>query len=121
MISSPDLSPLTSKYTLLFSRVVAVHVAYNDCQRELLWFGRLTTHLPDILDRLSDVPYNPDRLELHLHAVQVALDYELTPPLTVQNKQNLPTWLVSMQLCQNTIDSILTVGDKAKGLAAVVL
>ena len=121
MIDTPDLSPHVSKHTTLFSRVVAVHVAYQDCQRELLWFGRLTTHLPGILVKLSDVPHNPDRLELHLHAVQVALDNELTPPLTVQNKQNFPVWLVWMQLCQNAIDSILTLGHETKGLAATVL
>ena len=121
MIDTPDLSPHVSKHTALFSRVVAVHVAYQDCRRELLWFGRLTTHLPGILVKLSDVPHNPDRLELHLHAVQVALDNELTPPLSVQNKQNLPVWLVWMQLCQNAIDSILTLGHETKGLAATVL
>ena len=121
MIDTPDLSPHVSKHTTLFSRVVAVHVAYQDCQRELLWFGRLTTHLPGILVKLSDVPHNPNRLELHLHAVQVALDNDLTPPLSVQNKQNLHVWLVWMQLCQNAIDSILTLGHETKGLAATVL
>ena len=121
MIDTPDLSLHVSKHTALFSRVVAVHVAYQDCQRELFWFGRLTTHLPGILVILSDVPHNPDKLELHLHAVQVALDNELTPPLTMQNKQNLPVWLVWMQLCQNAIDSILTLGHEIKGLAATML
>ena len=70
---------------------------------------------------LNDVPHNPDRIELHLQAVQVVLDDNLTPPLEASDREHLPQWLVWMQLCQNAIDSILTLRKETEGLAAAVL
>ena len=121
MISSPDLSLPLAKCPPLLSRIAAVHVAYHHCQRELLWFGRLTAQLPGVLMRLNDVLHNPDRMELHLQAVKVVLEDNLTPPLAASDREHLPQWLVWMQLCQNAIDSILTLRKETEGLAATVL
>ena len=121
MISSPELSISLAKCPPLLSRIAAVHVAYHHCQRELLWFGCLTAQLPGVLMMLQDVPHNPDRMELQLHAVQVVLDDNLTPPLEASDREHLPQWLVWMQLCQNAIDSILMLRKETEGLAAAVL
>ena len=114
IITSPDLSPPNSPHPPLLSRVAAVHTAYQHYQRELLWFGCFTSHLPGVLILLQDITHNPDRLELHLQAVRMVLDDDLIPPLTAKTKKNLPRWLVWMQLCQNAIDSILTLGQETE-------
>ena len=120
MINSPDLSLPMPKCPLLFSRIAAVHVAYYQCQRELLWFGRLTAQLPGVLMMLPDVTHNPEKMELHLHAVRVALDDNLTPPLEASEKEHLPQWLVWMQLCQSATDSILTLRQDTDGICREV-
>ena len=114
IITSPDLSPPNSPHPPLLSRVAAVHTAYHHYQRELLWFGCLTSHLPGVLILLQGITHNPDRLELHLQAVRMVLEDDLIPPLTAKTKKNLPQWLVWMQLCQNAIDSILTLGQETE-------
>ena len=63
---------------------------------------------------LQDITHNPDRLELHLQAVRMVLDDDLIPPLTAKTKKHLSQWLVWMQLCQNAIDSILTLGQETE-------
>ena len=117
IITSPDLSPPNSPHPPLLSRVAAVHTAYQHYQRELLWFGSLTSHLPGVLISLQDITHNPDKLELHLQAVQMVLENELIPPLTAKNKKHLPQWLMWMQLCQNAIESIITLGRESEGRA----
>ena len=96
IITSPDLSPPNSPHPPLLSSVAAVHTAYNHYQRELLWFGCLTSHLPGVVILLRNITHNPDRLELHLQAVHKVLDKDLVPPLDVKH---LPQSL-EMQLCQ---------------------
>ena len=71
--------------------------------------------------KLQTVTHSLDRMELHLHAVNVALKDDLIPPLSMENKMHLPQWLTLMQLCQNVIDSILTLGQEMEGLAADLL
>ena len=71
--------------------------------------------------KLQTVTHSPDRMELHLHAVKEALKDDLIPPLSMENKMHLPQWLTLMQLCQNVIDSILTLGKEMEGLAADLL
>ena len=109
MIRSFDLH--TSKHAPLLCHVTAIHVVYHSCQRELLSFGRLTSLLPGVVVKLHEVPPNPDRLELHLHAVRVVLDDILTPPFNLKDRKHLSKWLVWMQLCQNPIESIITLGQ----------
>ena len=70
--------------------------------------------------KLHQVQHNPDRLELHLQAVRELLDNNLTPPLGFKDKKHLSKWLVWMQLCQNTIESIITLGQDTNELAAAV-
>ena len=120
MISSYDLSFHTSKHAPLLCHVTAVHMAYHNCQRELLSFGRLTAQLPGVVVKLHKVKHNPDRLELHLHAVRVVLDDNLTPPLNLKVRKHLSKWLVWMQRCQNAIESIVTLGQDTNELAAAV-
>ena len=71
--------------------------------------------------KLQTVTHSPDRMELHLHAVNEALKDDLIPPLSMENKMHLPQWLTLMQLCQNVIDSILTLGQEMEGLTADLL
>ena len=121
IITSPDLSPPNSPHPPLLSRVAAVHTAYQHYQKELLWFGRLTAYFPGILLRLNDVIHNPNRFELHLEAVNKALDDNLLiPPLSAENRKNLPKWLGRIHLCQNVISSIITIGQETEQLVAVV-
>ena len=120
MISSYDLSPHTAHHATLLCHVTAVHVAYHNCQTELLSFGRLTALLPGVVVKLREVKHNPDRLELHLHAVREVLDDNLTPPLNLKDRKHLSKWLVWMQLCQNAIESIITLGQDTNKLAAAM-
>ena len=71
--------------------------------------------------KLQAITHSPDRMELHLHAVKGVLEDDLVPPLSMKNKMHLPQWLTLMQLCQNVIDSILTLGQEMEGLAADLL
>ena len=53
--------------------------------------------------------YN-QHMELHLHAVKVALEH-LTIPLEKENRKYIQSRLIKIQLCQNAIDSILTLSQ----------
>ena len=117
IITSPDLSPPNSPHPPLLSCLAAVHTAYHHYQRELLWFGSLTSHLPGVLISLQDITHNPDKLELHLQAVHMVLEKDLIPPpLSTEDRENLAKWLDLMQLCQNAIDSILMLGRESEEL-----
>ena len=118
IISSFDLH--ASRHAPLLCHVTAVHVAYHNCQRELLRFGCLTAQLPGVVVKLTKVTHNPDRLVLHLQALGVVLDDNLTPPLDLKDRKHLSKWLVWMQLCQNAIESIITLGQDTNELTAVV-
>ena len=49
-------------------------------------------------------------MELHLYAVKVALE-DLTIPLEKEKRKYIQPRLIKIQLCQNAIDSILTLGQ----------
>lgn len=110
VISGPDLSPKAKFLTqpLLLSRVAAVHVVFYENHKELLLFGQLISHMPGTLIKLQDINHSEKRLDIHIHAVVIAIKESLKPPLTSSDKNYLPQWLVRMQLSQNVIDSILT-------------
>lgn len=120
IISSYDLSPHTSTHAPLLCHVAAVHLAYHNCQGELLSFGRLTAQLPGVVVKLKEVKHNPDKLELHLRALKVVLDDNLTPPLNLKDRKHLSKWLVWMQLCQNAVESITTLGKDTNELTVAV-
>ena len=71
--------------------------------------------------KLQTITHSPDKMELHLHAVKEALKDDLVPPLSIEIRMHLPQWLTLMQLCQNVIDSILTLAQEMEGLAADLL
>ena len=52
-------------------------------------------------------------MELQLHAVKVALEH-LTLPLDKDVRKHIPSKLIKIQLCQNAIDSILTLSQGNK-------
>lgn len=110
VISGPDLSPKAkfSTQPLLLSRVAAVHVVFYENHRELLLFGQLNSHMPGTLIKLQGRNHSEKRLDIHIHAVAVAIKDSLMPPLTSSDRNYLPQWLMRMQLSQNVIDSILT-------------
>ena len=51
IIAGPDL---TTGSPSLLSRLVAVHVAYQDSKKEIMWFGQITSHIPGILTQLGN-------------------------------------------------------------------
>ena len=48
-----------------------------------------------------------EQFELHLYAVKVALEDHLLIPLDKKERHNIPSKLLKIQRCQNSIDSIL--------------
>ena len=50
---------------------------------------------------------------LPLHAVGVAISSELALPLKPEEREYIPQRLIKLQLCQNAIDSIITIGSTA--------
>ena len=96
-----------------------------------MWFGQLTTHIPGILVHLKNgilylfilsliftfplavEVHSSQYFELPLHAVGVAIKSELALPLKPEDKEYLPQRLVKLQLCQNAIDSIISIGSTA--------
>ena len=50
---------------------------------------------------------NHEQFELHLYAVKVALENHLLIPLDKKERHNIPSKLLKIQRCQNSIDSIL--------------
>ena len=110
IVSGPDLSPKlpTHAQPNLLSCVAAVHVVFFEYQRELLLFGQLVSHMPGILVHLQDRSHSENALEIHLHAVGIAIKESLKPPLTTKDKNYIPQWLVRIQLSQGVIDSILS-------------
>ena len=50
-------------------------------------------------------------MELPLHAVSFAIKSELSLPLKPEDREYIPQRLVKLQLCQNAIDSIITIGS----------
>ena len=94
-----------------------------------MWFGQLTTHIPGILVHLKNgilylfilsliftfpiavEVHSSQYFELPLHAVGVAIKSELALPLKPEDKEYLPQRLVKLQLCQNAIDSIISIGS----------
>lgn len=83
-------------------------------------FGCLTALLPGVVVKLKEVTHNPNKLELHLHALGVVLDGNLTPPLDFEDRKHLSKWLVWMQLCQNAIESIVTLGQDTNDISPAV-
>ena len=47
-------------------------------------------------------------MDIHLHAVQFALE-DLELPLDEDNREHFPQRLLRLQLCQNTINSIVEI------------
>ena len=47
-------------------------------------------------------------MDIHLHAVQFALE-DLELPLDKDNREHFPQRLLRLQLCQNTINSIIEI------------
>ena len=103
----PVILDLTSPSPSLLSRVGAVHVAYYHYQQEIMWFGQLTSCMPGILATLSSSSSNERELCLHLNAVTEVVG-DLSPPLDKDQSRQLLKWLSKLRLCQNAIDSILS-------------
>ena len=95
-----------------------------------MWFGQLTTHIPGILVQLDKTigyynhnnllilhfvfieEYSSQYMELPLYAVKVAInENNLALPLDPEKRDCVPQRLVKLQLCQNSIESILTLGE----------
>ena len=62
---------------------------------------------------LNTEQYNNEHMELQLYAVKVALEH-LTLPLDKDVRKHIPSKLIKIQLCQNAIDSILTLSQGNK-------
>ena len=121
IIKGPGLSPLapSSTHSPLLWHVAAVHVAFHHCRQELLWFNQLTSHMPGVLVKLQDITHSEKRLQLHLHAVKIAIEDTLSPLLYSKGGKHIPQWLVNVQLCRNAIDSILTLAQDTPLAASV--
>ncbi|XP_019853235.1 PREDICTED: E3 ubiquitin-protein ligase RNF213-like [Amphimedon queenslandica] len=106
LINGPDLSPHKS----LLSFLAAVHVVYNEYQKDIMWFGQLTAHSPGILLQLAREDFcDCQYFKLPLYAVKVSISPDnLALPLTPEKRGFIRQRLVKLQLCQNSIDSILT-------------
>lgn len=52
-------------------------------------------------------------MDLPLHAVSVAIKHELALPLKPDDREYIPQRLVKLQLCQNAINSIISLGSTA--------
>ena len=96
-----------------------------------MWFGQLTTHIPGILVQLDKtigyyifiiivilfdisvfIEYSSLYMELPLYAVKVAInENNLALPLDPEKRDCVPQRLIKLQLCQNSIESILTLGQ----------
>ena len=115
----------------LLSRLIAAHVAYHYHQKEIACLGQLISLQPGILVNLKHMDgksrfilnkniilanicshfiaaqgYNRKYIDIHLHAVQFALE-ELELPLDIKTRHNFPERLSRLQLCQNVISSVL--------------
>ena len=62
---------------------------------------------------LNTEQYSNEHMELQLYAVKVALEH-LTLPLDKDVRKHIPSKLIKIQLCQNAIDSILTLSQGNK-------
>jgi hypothetical protein len=97
--------------TTFISLLAAIHVVYHSYEQEIMWFGQLTTHIPGILIHLSNIEYDAHCIDLQLQAVKIAIKNELKLPLVVSETEDhryIPVMLIKLHLCQNTIDSILS-------------
>ena len=103
----PVIKDLAGSSPSLLSHVAAMHVAYYHYQQEIMWFGQLTSYMPGILATLSRSYSNEPLLHLHLSAVAEVVG-DLSPPLDKDQKHQLSKWRDKMRLCQNAIDSILS-------------
>ena len=103
----PVIKDLTGSSPSLLSHVVAMHVAYYHYQQEIMWFGQLTSYMPGILVTLSSSYSNEAILLLHLNAVAEVVG-DLSPPLNEDQSHQLSKWLCKLRLCQNAINSILS-------------
>ena len=56
-------------------------------------------------------------MEVSLYAVKVAINENLALPLDPDDRQYIPDRLVKLQLCQNAINSILTLEKSITELA----
>jgi hypothetical protein len=111
IVTGPDFK---RSITSFVSLLAAVHVVYHNFQQEIMWFGQLTTHIPGILVHLLQiVKHDPYCMKLQLHAVKVAIDNELQIPIEVENRQYIPQMFIKLQLCQNIIDSILSLSSSS--------
>ena len=66
-----------------------------------------------ILFSIAVEVHSSQYFELPLHAVSVAIKNELSLPLKPEEREYLPQRLVKLQLCQNAIDSIISIGSTA--------
>ena len=55
--------------------------------------------------------HNSQYMDLPLHAVSVAIKHELALPLKPEDREYIPQRLVKLQLCQNAINSIISLGS----------
>eukprot|EP00731_Ephydatia_muelleri_P016208 Em0009g632a len=99
----------------LIDKICSLHVVYNMHKREVLWFGQLTMHCPDILVSLSP-PNITNTMTLHLSAVEKALEI-LEPPI-LEDEAVLQLWLRRVKQCRNAIDSILLLPSTPKAFAS---
>uniref|UniRef100_A0A1X7TWB5 RZ-type domain-containing protein n=1 Tax=Amphimedon queenslandica TaxID=400682 RepID=A0A1X7TWB5_AMPQE len=115
IVTGPDFSPHNS----LLSLLLAVHVVYHEYEQEIMWFGQLTSHIPGILILLlQDEDYNCHDFDLPLLTVMLFIGPDnLALPLVPHQRKNIPERLVKLQLCQNSIDTILTLGSTRASLS----
>ena len=59
-----------------------------------------------LLDSFFVIEYSNQKLEVHLHAVKIALE-ELSIPLDKDDLERIPSAILEIQRCQNSINSIL--------------
>ena len=57
---------------------------------------------------IIDDEYDDRYMRLQLRAVEVAIANELMLPLDSKDRQYIPAKLIKLHLCQNAVDSILT-------------
>ena len=56
---------------------------------------------------------NSQYIDLPLHAVSVAIEHELALPLKPEDREFIPQRLITLQLCQNAVNSIISLGSTA--------
>ena len=58
-------------------------------------------------------------MELQLNAVKIAIKEELALPLDPEDREYIPERLVKLHLCQNAIDSILSLNSSNEMISKI--